>query len=64
MHIHPSRIFIHLAVNMRPKKKKKKPQASDVLELFISNKNDHVKHKKYLATVKLGYKVSICITYG
>lgn len=51
---------------MRPKKKKnkKKPQASDVLELFISNKNNHVKHKKYLATVKLGYKVSICITYG
>ena len=61
MHIHPSRIFIHLAVNMRPKQK---PQASDVLELFISNKNDHVKHQKYLATVKLGYKVSICITYG
>lgn len=59
MHIHPSRIFIHLAVKMIPKKKE--TQASDALLLLISNKNNYVKHKKYLATVKLGYKVSIVL---
>ena len=39
MRIHPSRIFIHLAVKMRPKKKTH--QTSGVLEFFISNKNDY-----------------------